>query len=128
MKECNSDVCEDQSRNMEMMFVVYSFYDVRRKQLVVSQQKLDDKEIQYLDHLPTGVFTWDSQVTLFMWNRFYVFNHTEAHSSSAKVLIEAFFRQIEQYFQCQWCPVAKSGLFAQFSFHSNEILLFALIW
>ena len=69
MKECNSDVCEDQSRNMEMMFVVYSFYDVRRKQLVVSQQKLDDKEIQYLDHLTTGVFWQSRDRSLFQTDR-----------------------------------------------------------
>ena len=112
MKECNEDVCDDTIQTIELMFIVYSFRDARSQHLTVTDKKSEDEDISYLDHLPIGVYIANKAMTVFMWNRFYVLKHSEMHSSPGKTHIDAYFRQIEHYFRCQWYPVIKQGLFA----------------
>ena len=98
-------MCDDQDRDGEWRFIIYFYTDVRKRQLSLSDSVIKDTHIRYLDHLPTAVYALDDQVAVFMWNRFYLFKLNEkAFSYSGHNTIPAHYRQIEQYFNCQWCP------------------------
>ena len=98
-------MCDDQDRDEEWRFIIHFKADVCQRQLSLSDSVIKDANARYLDHLPTAVYALDYQVAVFMWNRFYLFKLNEkAFSYSGHNTIPAHYRQIEQYFNCQWCP------------------------
>lgn len=123
MKSCDKDVCEDQDKDSEWKLIVYYYYDSRYKQLSLTDNVItDDPKIRYLDHLPTAVYASEDKVTVFMWNRYYVFKDSEsALSYSGFRTLPTEIRQIEEYFRCQWL-VQDKGLFSYYFFVSTSLI------